>query len=145
LGVETRIVIGIVALRTGGAGENRLVQATDTTRAGSPIPTVVAAVRIRVAIADQSGSSRLLRRKHRVQGEQPPAPRLLEVRIHRQRLDLGSSDEVVSGVMTDLDVIDHALVLARTNVLALAIVKAQIVVIARDWPEHLFQIIFVPT
>src|SRR5271170_1779536 len=127
LGIEAGVVIGIVALRTGGAGKNRLAQAAHTTGAGVPIPAVVAAVRIGVAIADESGSSRLLRREHGIQSEQPQAPGLFEVRIHRQRFDFGSSDDVVTGVVTDFDVIDHALILAGTNVLALAVVKSQVV------------------
>ena len=136
LGVEARIVIRIVALRTGGGGEHRLVQAPHTTGAGLPIPAVVAAFRIRVAIADQALAARFLRREQRIESEQPQAPRLLEVRIDRHWLDFGPSEEVVPGVMTDLDVVDDVLFLAGTNVLALAIVEAQIVVVSADRTEH---------
>ena len=130
LGVEARIVVGIVTLRTGRGGEDRLVQAAHAAGAGCPIPTVVAAVRISVAIADESSAARLLRRKHGVQSEHPQTARLLEVRIDRHRLDFGASDEVVAGVVTDLDVVDNFLVLARPHVLALAIEETQIVVVS---------------
>src|ERR1019366_5265220 len=131
LGVEAREVVGIEGLRSRCAAVYRLVQAPHTTGAGLPIPAVVATVRILVAIADQALAALGLRRKKRVQTEQPHAPRLLEIRIDRHRLDFGPSEEVVSGVMTDLDVVDDVLVLARTNVLALAIEEAQVVVITR--------------
>src|SRR5271167_3303652 len=87
LGIEAGVVIGIVALRTGGAGKNRLAQATHTTGAGVPVPAVIAAVRIGVAIADESCSSRLRRGEHGIQSEQPQAPGLLEVRINRERFE----------------------------------------------------------
>src|ERR1700730_884537 len=64
LGVEACIVVGIVALRAGRSGEYRLAQAPHAAGAGRPIPAVVAAVRIRIAIAYQSSTTRLLRRKH---------------------------------------------------------------------------------
>src|SRR6266851_7120389 len=66
LWIESGIVIGIVALRTGRRGENRLVQTADAAAARLPIPAIVAALRIGVTVADDSGSARILRRQHRV-------------------------------------------------------------------------------
>src|SRR5579862_2486452 len=61
LGVEACIVIRVVALRTGRGGENRFAQTTHAPGTRSPIPAIVTAIRIGVAITDQPGASSLLR------------------------------------------------------------------------------------
>src|SRR5579862_538678 len=67
LAAEAFVMIGVVGLRSGRRVENAVVEAADAARAGRPGPTVVIAIGFGVAELDQSGSTRVLRREHRVQ------------------------------------------------------------------------------
>jgi len=91
---------------------------------------------ISVAIADESDATKILRREHRVERKQPVAPGILEIRIDGQRFDFSASDQAVSGIVTDLEILD--LMRLRSPLLhrGIAIIEAQIVVIRRDRTEN---------
>src|SRR5580700_6674280 len=139
LGVETRIVIGIPRMSGGSAGGGRthdgLVDAADAARAGIEAPDIVAALRISVTPSDESGTSNFLRRENRIEAEQPVAAGSLEIGIGRERLDFGAADEVVTGVVSDLEILDLAGLGALLLVLGIAVVESQVVVIRSDRAE----------
>src|SRR5580704_17905751 len=140
LGVETRIVIGIPRMggssaRRGRGAHDRLVDAADAARAGAKAPDIVAALRISVTPSDESGTSNFLRRENRIETEQPVAAGSLEIGIGRERLDFGAADEVVTGVVSDLEILDLAGLRALLLVLGIAVVESQIVVIRSDRAE----------
>ena len=120
----------------GRRAHDGLVDAADTARAGIEAPDVIAAFRIGVTPSDESGSANFLRRKNRIEAEQPVAAGGLEIRIGRQRLDFGAADQVITGVVTDLEILDLAGLRALLLVLGIAVVEAQIVVIRGDRAEH---------
>src|SRR5208337_5388798 len=102
LGIETRIVIGVPAVRASRARIDRLVQTAQTPRARLPSPGVVAMSRFGVPITQQTGATTALGRKFGTEHEQPQAVGNLEVGIDGQRLDLGSADQVITGVVPRL-------------------------------------------
>src|SRR5260370_20543625 len=106
LGIETRIVIGIPGLRAGRARIDRLVQTAQAPRAGLPGPRIVAMRRIGVTIAQQAGAACVLGRELGSEQEEPQTVGLLEVGIDGNRLDFGASNEVVTGIVTELSVFD---------------------------------------
>src|SRR5208337_2658066 len=59
----------------------------------------------------------------------------LEIRIRRQRLHFGTADQIVAGVMSDLEILDLAGLRALLLVLGIAVVESQIVVIRGDRAE----------
>src|SRR5262249_56205963 len=89
-----------------------------------------------VAITDECGPTELLRRQRRVQGEQPISAAQFEVRVDRNRLDLGATDEAVARVMTYLKIVDLRRLRVLARVLSIAIVETQIVVVGEQRPEH---------
>src|SRR5271168_1301485 len=129
LRVEARVMIGVEGLGTRRGAQNRLVQAADAAAAGVPVPAVVAALRISVTEADNSRSSRILGREHRVKREQPEPAGLFEVGIDRQRLHLGAANQVVTRIVTDFYVVNYLLLLAGANILALTVKIAEIVIV----------------
>src|SRR5580692_5924144 len=106
LGIEARIVIGIPSLRAGRARVDRFVQTTKAPRAGFPGPRIVAMRRLGITIAEQTGAASVLGRELGSEQEQPQAVGMLEVRIDRQRLDIGTANEIVAGVVAELSVCD---------------------------------------
>src|SRR5579862_7952789 len=129
LGVEARIVIGIPGLRAGRRALQRLIEAANPAIAGIPAPVVVAAIGLFIAKSNESAATLGLGCQHRIEAEQPQAVGLLEVGIDRHRLDLDAADQVITGVMSDLIVLDHVVGLVLPAVHAFAIVEAQIVVV----------------
>ena len=59
--------------------------------------------RVGEAMTDKAGAAQLGRREHRVKREQPVASTGLEIRVRRHRLNFGSADQVVAGVMSRLN------------------------------------------
>src|ERR1700722_5166177 len=116
LRVEARVVIRVPGLRAGRSALQRLVQAANPARARIPAPIVVAAVGLLIAKSDESLAALGLRRKHRVKPEQPQAVGLLEIGIDRHRLDLDPADQVITGVMADLVVLDYVVRLVASAV-----------------------------
>src|ERR1700733_11970964 len=106
LGIEARIVIGIPGLRAGRARVDRFVQTTKAPRAGFPGPRVVAMSRLTIPITQEAGAASVLRRELGSEQEQPQAVGTLEVGIDGQRLDFGTANEIVAGVVTELSVCD---------------------------------------
>src|SRR5208337_735140 len=106
LGIETRIVIGAVGPRAGRGRIHRLVQTAQAPRAGLPGPGVVAMIRVVVTITQQAGATILLGRELWTEQEQPQAVSLLEVGVDGQRLDFGPADQVITGVVSELVVVD---------------------------------------
>src|ERR1700692_4192364 len=94
----------------GAAGGRRahdgLVDAADAARTGVEAPDIIATFRIGVTPSDETGSANFLRRKNGEQAEQPVTASRLEVGVGRHRLDFSASDEVIAGVMTDLEILD---------------------------------------
>src|SRR5580704_13939343 len=136
LGIESRIVIGVEALRSGRRAVERLVQASYAAAARIPRPRVVTLLGRRIAISNQALSARFLRREQWIQSEQPEAAGLLEVGIDRQRLYFGAAHQIVARVVADLDIVDDLLLFTRIDVLDLAIEKTQIVIVGADRAEH---------
>src|SRR5208283_4794516 len=136
LRIESRIVIGIPAVRAGRAREDCLVQTTQTPRAGLPSPGIVAMIGIGVTIAQQAGAASILWRKLGTEQEQPQSVGRLEVGIGGQRLDFGPADEVVTGIVAELAVQDfkERLVVAGVNRVAVEI--SQIVVVRLNRAEY---------
>src|SRR5271156_1259752 len=81
LGIESRIVIGIEALRSGRGAVERLVQASHAAAARIPRPGIVTLLGRCIAITNESLAARFLRRKQGIETKQPEAPGLLEVGI----------------------------------------------------------------
>ena len=135
LGDKPHKVIGVADNRAGRAAQEVLVDPAHAPRAGRPSPFVISPIRIGVAIADETGAARLLRREHRVQPGEPVASGPEKVRIDRQRLDLGAADQGVAGVVADLHVEDRPVGLVIAAVFARAVVEAKIVVVGTDRPE----------
>src|SRR6202795_2936291 len=92
LGIESRIVIGIEALRSGRGAVERLAQTSHAAAARIPRPGVVTLLGRCIAISNQALAARFLRREQWIQAEQPQAPGLLEVGIYRHRLHFGAAD-----------------------------------------------------
>ena len=141
LGIEARIVIriprvGRSSARSGRRAHDRFVDAADTARTGVEAPDIIATLRIGVTPADEAGATNFLRRENRIEAEQPVAAGRLEIRIGRQRLDLGAADQVVTGVVTNLEVLDLAGLRTLLLVLGVAVIEAQIVVVGGDRAEH---------
>src|SRR3984893_5120539 len=139
LGVEAERGTGIPRMSGGSAGGGRthdgLVDAADAARAGIEAPDIVASFRIGVTPSDEPGPANFLRSKNRIEAEQPVAASSLEIGIGRERLDFGAANEVVTGVMTDLEILDLAGLRALLLVLGIAVVESQIVVIRSDRAE----------
>src|SRR5580704_18589145 len=106
LGIEARIVIGIPSLRAGCARVDRFVQTTKAPRSGFPGPRVVAMSRLTIPITQEAGAASVLRRELGSEQEQPQAVGTLEIRIDRQRLDFGTADQIIAGVVAELSVCD---------------------------------------
>src|SRR5208282_2408719 len=106
LGIEARIVIGGKALRASCGRIHRLVQTAQAPRAGLPAPSVVAMSRFGITIAQQTGATFILGREFGTEQEQPQAGGMLEVGIDGNRLDLGSANEIITGVVPRLIVPD---------------------------------------
>src|ERR1700721_2195942 len=106
LGIESQIVIGVEALRSGRRAVERFVQASHAAAARIPRPGVVTLLGRCVAISNRALSARFLRREQWIQAEQPEAAGLLEVGIDRQRLYFGAAYQIVARVVADLDVVD---------------------------------------
>src|SRR5208282_1326730 len=104
LRIETRVVVGIEALRSRCAAIERFVEAPDTAAAGIPIPGVVTLLGRGIAITNQALAARFLGCQNRIQTEQPQTAGLFEIGIYRQRLYFRASDQVVAGVVADLNV-----------------------------------------
>src|SRR5208337_1831195 len=136
LGIETRIVIGIPGLRASRARIYRLVQTAQTPRAGLPGPSVVAVSRIPITIAQQAGAASVLGREFGTEQEQPQAVGSLEVGIDGQRLDFGSADEVVTGVVAELSVCNFKERLVVAGVNGVTIEIAEIVVVGLNRAPH---------
>src|SRR6202043_295444 len=105
----------------------RLVEPANPAGAGIPAPVVIAAVGLLIAKANEPAAALGLRREHRIEAEQPQTVGLLEIRIDRHRLDFDPADQIVTGVMSDLIILDYVVGLVLSAVHALAIVEAQIV------------------
>ena len=60
----------------------------------------------------------------------------LEIWIDRQRVYLGSADEAIARIVTDLDVLNYVDGRTRSRLYALAIEKTQVVIVARDRAER---------
>src|ERR1700691_5686414 len=129
LRIEPRIVIGIPGLRAGRARVDCLVQTAQAPRAGLPGPGIVAMRRIGVTIAQQAGAAGVLRRELGPEQEQPQAVGNLEIGVGRKRLDFGSADEVVTGVVAQLPVRDFKERLVVTGVNGVAVGICGVVVI----------------
>src|SRR5260370_28642413 len=125
-------MVRVPGLRAGRRGLLRLVETADSARSRIPAPIVVAPVGLLIAESDESLTSLSLRRKHRVKPEQPEPIGLLEIRIDRHRLDLDAPDQIITGVMSDLIILDHVVGLFAPPVYALAIVKSQVVVVGEQ-------------
>src|ERR1700758_744594 len=80
LRVEARGMVGVPGLRAGRRALKRLVEASNPARSGIPAPIVIAAVRLPIAKSDESLTAFRLRRKHRVEAEQPEPIGFLEIR-----------------------------------------------------------------
>src|SRR5260370_26662143 len=117
LRIEARIVIGIEALCSGRGAVERLVQASHAAAARIPRPGIVTLLRSSVAKTNQALAACFLRREQRIEAEQPEAAGLLEVGIDRQRLYFGAPNQIVTGVVADLDVVDNFLLVTRVDVL----------------------------
>src|ERR1700758_2523339 len=76
--IESRIVIGIEALRSGRGAVQRFVQAPDAAAARIPRPGVVTLLGRCVAVPDEALTARFLRREKRIETEQPQTAGLLE-------------------------------------------------------------------
>src|SRR5581483_7297017 len=89
-----------------------------------------------VAVSDEAGSAHSLRRHDWIEAEKPVAAGFQEILVDGDRIDLGASDLVVAGIVSDIDLIEDAIggVEAATNVLARKI--AQVVVVGLQGPEH---------
>src|SRR5882757_6107960 len=126
-------MIGIPRMSRSSAGgrraHDRLVDAADAARTGVEAPDIIATFRISVTPSDETGSANFLRRQNREQSEQPVAAGRLEVGIGRERLDFSASDEIVAGVVTDLEVFDLTSLRTSLLVLGIAIVVAAVVVV----------------
>src|ERR1019366_1507934 len=92
--------------------------------------------RIGGSITQQSGATSVLGREFGTVQEQPQAVGILEVGIDGNRLDLGSADQVITGVVSQLQVIDCKVGLVEAGVNRLAIVISQIVVVIADRTPH---------
>src|ERR1700682_653279 len=92
--------------RGGRRAHDRFVDTADTARTSVKRPDVVATLRIGIAPTDKSGSPNFLRREQRIEAEDPVAAGGLEIRIGRQRLDFGAADQVIAGVVADLEVLN---------------------------------------
>src|SRR5271163_5143839 len=136
LGVEARVMIGIPGLRAGGRALQRFVEAADPALTGIPVPIVVAAIGLLITKTNDPLTAFGLGRKYGIEAEEPQAVGLLEVGIDRSRFDLDAADQVITGVVADLVVLDHVVGLVASAVHALAIVKAQVVVVGEQRPEH---------
>src|SRR5215475_4903984 len=140
LGIEPRIVVWIPRERCRSRGNRRtqdgLIDPANAARLGGKTPGIVALLRVGITPADESDTAQFVRRQHRIEAEDPVTARILEVGIDRNRFDLGSSDQLVSGVVTDLEILD--LLLHRTFglILGVAVIEPQIVVIRSDRTEH---------
>src|ERR1019366_9146971 len=132
LGIETRIVIGGKGLRGGRGRIHRLVQTAQAPRAGLPAPGVVAMRRFAVPITQQTAATFILGREFGTEQEQPQAVGILEVGIDRKRLDLGSADQVITGVVPCLIVPNCKVGLIAAAVNRVAIVISQVVVVIAD-------------
>src|SRR5271155_6247750 len=140
LGIEARVVVGIPGVSGGTAGRgrgahDRFVDAAQSARAGVETPDVVATFRISVPPSDETGSTNFLRRQNRVEAEQPVAAGLEEIGISRKRLDFGAADEVIAGVVADLEIFDLTRLRTPLLVFGIAVVEAQIVVVRGDGTE----------
>src|SRR5882757_2399534 len=120
----------------GGGAHDRLVDAADAARTGAKAPDIIATFRISITPSDETGSANFLRRENREQSEQPVAAGRLEVGIGRKRLDFSASDEIVTGIVTDLEVLDLAGLRTFLLILGIAVVVAEIVVVGGDRTEH---------
>src|SRR5712675_1975747 len=133
-------MIGIPRMSRSSAGGRRahdgLVDAADTARTGVEAPDIIATLRISVTPSDETGSANFLRRENREQSEQPVTAGRLEVGIGRKRFDFGASDEIVTGIVTDLEVLDLAGLRTFLLILGIAVIEAEIVVVGGDWAEH---------
>ena len=58
-----------------------------------------------------------------------------EIGVNRHRFDFGPADQIIAGVVTDLKIFDLLELRALLDERAVAIVKAQIVIVGRDGPE----------
>src|SRR5580704_7557213 len=92
--------------------------------------------RLGITITQQAGAASVLRRELRSEQEQPQAVGMLEVRIDRQRLDFGTADQVVAGVVAELSVCDFEERLVVSAVNGVAVKVSQIVVVGLNRPEH---------
>src|SRR5208282_1685346 len=132
LGIEARIAIGVKALRGGRGRIHRLVQTAQAPRAGLPTPRVVAMIRIAVPITQQAAATFILRREFGTEQEQPQAVGNLVVGIDRKRLDLGSANEIITGVVPRLVVPNCKVGLVVAAVNRVAIVISQVVIVIAD-------------
>src|SRR5713226_10760362 len=60
----------------------------------------------------------------------------LEVRISRHRIDFGASNQIVTGVMAELEVFDLSLLWTLCLILCVAIEEAEIVVVRGDRTKY---------
>src|SRR5258705_245624 len=106
----------------GRRAHDGLVDAADTARNGGEAPDIIGTLRISVTPSDETGSANFVRRENRDQSEQPIAAGRLEVRIGRHRLDFSASDEVITGIVTDLEIFDLAGLRTFLLILGIAVV-----------------------
>src|SRR5579871_526421 len=105
-GIEPRVMIGIPGLRSGRRRHDAFIETANSSRAGIQRPDVIAAIGIEITPADEAGTMNVFRRQQRVKREQPYPIGLFEIRIDRQRIDLGTSDQVVACVVANLEILD---------------------------------------
>jgi hypothetical protein len=135
-GIKPRVVIGIPRLRSGRRRHDAFIETANSSRAAIQRPNVIATFGIEIAPADEAGSVNVFREQG-VKSEQPDAIGLFEIRIDRQRIDLGTSDEVVAGIVADLEILDLPFLRTVPLVRAVAIIETQVVVVGRDRTEDI--------
>src|SRR5271163_1270039 len=135
LGIEAGVMVGVPGLRAGGRALQRLVEAADAALTGIPVPIIVTAIGLLITKANNSLAAFGLRRQHGIKAEEPQAVGLLEVRIDRRRLNLDAADQVITGVVAYLIILDHVVGLVASAVYAFAVIKAQVVVVGQERAE----------
>ena len=137
LRAETAGVISVPGRKPRRRTQDHFVDSAHAPLSRQERPRVVGLVRVPVAIQDCTAAAIFRRRERGIRPNARPDTSDLEIRICRQRLDLGTSDIGVTRQMPNLGLRHQRLLSAGILLGHLAFEEAQIVIVARDWLEVL--------
>ena len=137
LGAKSAGVIGVPGRKARRGTQDHFVDTAHAPRSRQECPRVVGVVCVPVAIADPAAAAIFGGRESGIRRRAHPDVGSLEIRIGRQRFDLGASDVGVARQMAELGHLHQLLLRAGILLRHLAFEVAQIEVVGRDRLEVL--------